>query len=69
VILDVNIEELTKAILALSLFFTTEIEPIEYQELMMHDVNIEDLIKANYQFEPYHYSPLTTSSHANISIQ
>ena len=39
----VNIKELTKAVLALSLFSTAEIKLIEHQEPMMHDVNIEEL--------------------------
>ena len=50
---DVNIEDMTKGkllVLTLSLFFIAEIEQIEHQYLMMHDVNIKDNIKANYQF-------------------
>ena len=38
------------SVLVLSLFFVAEIEPTEHQEMVVHDVNIEDMMKVNHQF-------------------
>jgi len=37
-------------ILALSLFSIAKIEPTEHREIVMHDVNIKDMMKVNHRF-------------------
>ena len=44
---DVNIEDMTKlSVLALPFFSSIDIKPNKSGDIMMHDINIEEIIKA-----------------------